>query len=392
MPKIAEKVLTAKAIEKLKPAAKGVREVPDGIVRGLSVRVLPSGAKTFALRLRITDATGRRKQRRVAIGSWPAMTLEAARIKAGHLKAEGLPEKEQESAETFGELAEHFIKHGMFSRRTGRKLKRAWEIEAIIRRQVLSRWRDIPLGALKASDASRLTDELLDEDKPAAACKLQEIIKRIGAYGAQRGRYVVSPFANLEPPRPPVRRDRVLSDDEIKSLWAAWTIEGYPFGLWQKVLLLTGQRRAEVSGMTWSEIDLKAKVWTIPGRRTKNGLDNIVPLSAYALEVLDALPRFDRQDLVFSTTGKTPISGISRAKARTDGAAGVSDWRIHDLRRTMRTGLAVLGVNESVAEKLLNHQPRNVLASIYNRHQYIDEKRTAMEAWGEWLREVCNAT
>ncbi len=388
MPKIAEKVLTAKAIEKLKPDAQTVREIPDGIIRGLSVRVMPSGAKSFALRLRITDPAGNRKQRRVVIGTWPEMTLEAARIKAGHLKAEGLPAIRTEAAETFGDLAEHFIKHGMFSKRTGRKLKRAWEVERIIRRQLLPDWQDVPLEALKAKDAVRLTDALLDEGKPAAACKLHEIIRRIGSYGAQRGRWEVSPFASMEAPRPPVRRDRVLSDSEIKALWSAWTVEGYPFGQSQQMLLLTGQRRAEVSGMTWGEIDRTAKVWTIPGKRTKNDLENIVPLSAFALEVLDALPRFDKQALLFSTTGKTAISGYSKAKARTDKAAGVSDWRIHDLRRTMRTGLAALGVGESVAEKLLNHQPRNVLTSIYNRHEYIEEKRAAMEAWGERMREV----
>ncbi len=131
--------------------------------------------------------------------------------------------------------------------------------------------------------------------------------------------------------------------------------------------------------MQWSEIDRDNALWIIPADRTKSGREAEVPLSSLALEVLDALPRFAGGDFVFTTTsGQRPVSGFSKMKARTDDLSDVTGWRLHDLRRTARTGLAELGIPQIVAEKVLNHAERNVLVKKYDRHEYAPEKRGAL--------------
>jgi integrase len=158
----------------------------------------------------------------------------------------------------------------------------------------------------------------------------------------------------------------------------------YPFGPAVRLLILTGARREEVGAMRWGEVDLVAKTWTLPGERTKNGIEHVVPLSDPALSILGRVPRIGRYDgFVFTTTGKTAVSGWSKAKVTLDAASGVPDWRLHDLRRTFATGLAGLGVSMPVVEKILNHVSGSFggVAGVYQRHAFADEKRDALDKW-----------
>jgi integrase len=126
------------------------------------------------------------------------------------------------------------------------------------------------------------------------------------------------------------KRDRVLSDDELARVWRSAESMAYPFGPAIRLLIVTGARREEVGAMRWSEVDLVEKVWTLPGDRAKNGVEHVIPLSGAALSILESMPRIGRRDgFVFTTTGKTAISGWSRAKAQLDTASGVADWTIH---------------------------------------------------------------
>jgi integrase len=142
--------------------------------------------------------------------------------------------------------------------------------------------------------------------------------------------------------------------------------------------------------MQWSEIDLVNAIWSIPGERTKNKQRHDVPLAPTTLYVLRALPRFINSDYVFTTTGRTPISGLGRAKSRLAFAAGVADWRTHDLRRTVASGMARLGIAPHVVEKVLNHKTGAIsgVAAVYNRYGYEKEKREALDKWAEYLNEV----
>jgi integrase len=205
-------------------------------------------------------------------------------------------------------------------------------------------------------------------------------------------------------------RERVLSDCELAEVWAAAETLGYPFGPFFKLAMLTMQRRAEVAGMRWSEITDDLSEWTLSGARMKSGRPHDVHLSAPAREILLAIPRIEGCDFVFTTTGRTPISGISKAKNMLDAAivkaravaaekiyrkpALLVPWRLHDFRRSGVSSLARLGFDSIVVDKILAHQPAKLLgvAGVYQRHDFARERAAALDAWAAHITgsEVTN--
>jgi integrase len=195
-----------------------------------------------------------------------------------------------------------------------------------------------------------------------------------------------SPMIGLAKPKAPASRARVLSDDEIRTFWTATEALGEPFAPLFRLLLLTGQRLNEVAGMRRAEIE--GDVWRIPASRAKNHREHFLPLGALARAIIAEAPG---DDLVFSTTGRTAVSGFSKAKARLDALMGeVAPWRLHDLRRTMAMNLAALGVAPVVTEKALNHVSgvSGGLVGVYQRFDYAAEVRAAVEAWEKRLEEI----
>ncbi len=183
-----------------------------------------------------------------------------------------------------------------------------------------------------------------------------------------------------------VKRERTLNDEEIKAVWDADL--GYPFGPFIRALLATGQRLREVATMRWQDLDLEARVWTLPPEMTKAGRKHEVPFSELALEILGALPRFSGP-YVFSTTGgEKPISGFSRAKKRADLFSGVSSWRFHDLRRTAGTGMARLKVPKEIRGRVLNHAQKRDVTDTYDTYEYLTEKRHALDTWAQKLTSI----
>jgi integrase len=187
----------------------------------------------------------------------------------------------------------------------------------------------------------------------------------------------------------------VLTDAELLWFWQACQDIGYPFGPLAMLLLLTGQRRNEVAGMAWAELDIEKREWRIPGQRTKNGEPHIVPLSEAALTIIEGLPNIKNdKGYLFTTTCETSVSGFSRAKAAIDsvmrvkaGDAAIDRWTFHDLRRTAASGMARLGTVLPVIEKVLNHSSGSFagIVGIYQRHSFADEKRNALEAWAKFV-------
>ena len=169
--------------------------------------------------------------------------------------------------------------------------------------------------------------------------------------------------------------------------------EGYPFGTMTKLLILTGQRRGEVTQMRWSQLDLKSKTWLIPAELSKNGREQLLPLSDHALKVINSVPR-QGNDLLFPArgNGENVVSGFTRAKNRLDRLSGVTGWTLHDLRRTTATFLGKLDTPPHVIERVLNHVSGSFagVAGVYNRHPYLDEMRAALQMWGNHLA-VMNA-
>lgn len=227
--------------------------------------------------------------------------------------------------------------------------------------------------------------------------------RRVRVYGHAmfewgKARRLVSgnPFAAVVAEGRDRPRERWLTDGELAEVWRCAAGLGWPWGPYLRFLLLTLQREAETAGMRWSELDADLSTWTLPGSRTKNSKAHIVRLPEQAREILRAVPRFADSDLVFTTTGKTPISGFSNAKERLDraimearrssagpDAAPLAPWRLHDFRRTGVTRLAHLGVRWEVADKILNHASGAIrgVAAIYQRHEYLAERATALATW-----------
>ena len=412
MPRGSAKHLTDPGIGKMSKAKNGKRvERFDAGSPGLALRITDKGVKSWSVYYRLDG-----KHRRLTIGTWPEIGVAEARDQAREVKSQakaginpkGARETEEAAAEdetpgTFGSVAELYIKRECLGRELANgkvlapKLKRGWEVERIIRRELMPHWQHRSLAELRKRDAITLTEGLVDAGKPAAAHRLHEIIRRIGRWAARRDEIDFNPFADMDPPTNKVIRDRYLRPDEIKAVWQAWDVMSYPFGPLGKMLLTTAQRLNEVAQMKWAEIDRTNALWVIPGERTKSGREMEVPLSSLALEILDALPRFASSDgitddgatFVFTTTsGRRPVSGFSKMKARTDDLSDVTNWRLHDLRRTARTALAELGVPQIVAEKVLNHSERNLLVKTYDRHEYAVEKANALERWSSRLRDI----
>jgi integrase len=183
----------------------------------------------------------------------------------------------------------------------------------------------------------------------------------------------------------------VLDDKELaEAILAARKIGGSYAGI-VELLALTGQRREEVAGLEWKELDLAKRTWTIPKTRTKNGKAHIVHLSEQALAVLERMDQ--RGPFVFSQLGKA-FQDFTRSKRWLDQLSGVTGWRLHDLRRTCVSGMARLGIAPHVADKILNHQAGTIsgVAAVYQRHEFLLERRDALNRWGAYVAKIVSET
>jgi len=359
---------------------------------GLGVRVTASGGKTF-----LAQYTRGGTKRRVPLGSCAAISLiqarDATRSIMGDL-AKGLDpaiERKQAAAKvrreqareglTFDTLLDEWSALRLAHRR------RSYAVEAVrALRRAFPKDLAHPAADLTRAAVVRALDGLAKSGKIAMAY-------RTGAYGrscyewaVRRGVVEANPFHNV-PLSPVAKRDRVLSDAELATVWKAVNGSG-AFDRIVRMLVLTGQRRSEVAGMTWDELDGDLALWTIPAKRAKNGVAHVVPLSPTARRFLRSLRR-DGQPYVFPGMHGV-FNGFGKAKAALDAKTRLSPWRLHDLRRTVATGLQKLGVRVEVTEAVLNHVSgsRAGIVGVYQRYDYADEKRAALEAWSDRLEAI----
>jgi integrase len=252
----------------------------------------------------------------------------------------------------------------------------------------------LPAADLDRAGVVRVLDGLAKEGKSAMATRTAAYGRACFQWSIRRGALETNPFTNL-PLTPVVKRERVLTDDELRAVWEA-TAGPVCYNAIVRMLMLTGQRREEVAGMTWDEIVPDLSIWTVPASRAKNGVAHLVPLSPQAQAILQAAPRVardaDEPELVFAGRRRA-FNGWSNAKEALDAESGVKDWRLHDLRRTMATGLQALGVRLEVTESVLNHVSgsRAGIVGVYQRHDYAAEKRAALTAWGEQVAAIVEA-
>jgi integrase len=401
-------MLTDTKVRALRPDPAGEFIQGDLAVPGFGVRVRLAGSPVFVVMRRLA---GDAKPTRVTIGRVGEIALADARDKAREATAalrRGVDVNAQKRQEelarraerarvrqveaetgyapgTFGETAVRYIAQECAS------LRRGGEVAAIIRTRLLPSWGDRPLDELRRRDLTALLDPIIGEGKLQAAHKVREVALRVLNWAADRGDIEINFMASASRGRKRAgilrrsRRDRVLSDDEIRAIWAASELVS-PFGAIVRLALLTGQRRDEIAGMEWAELDLGAGLWVIPAGRYKTGIEHAVPLPSSTVALLRSLPRVCER-YVFSTRPGTRFSGYSKAKAALDRWAEVRGWRLHDARRTVRTRLAALRVDPDTAERVLGHVIGGV-RGVYDRHAYLDEKRDALERWAAHLAGI----
>jgi integrase len=383
------KILTQRGFDAARPKAKryGIR---DGLVPGLQLIVHPSGQKTYALFTRING-----KLINLKIGNAAALTLAQAREQARRklaMTARGedpraiKQEATRSAAETFAVVADRFIE------RYAKAHTRNWRVtEALLEREVLPQWRHRPIDLITKRDVVSLLDAIVDRGVPIAANRTLAAVRKLFNWCIERGKLETSPADRVKAPAPEVARDRVHTDIELALIWRATDTLAHPYAPLIKMLLLTGQRRGEVADMTWAELDPELTLWTLPAERSKNNVLHQVPIVPAVRAILSELPRIAGEaGYVFTTTGRAAVSNFSVAKQRLDaavtalnGGAPIVPWRLHDLRRSAATGMARLGVQLPVVEKILNHTSGTFsgVVAVYQRFDFADAKRAALADW-----------
>ena len=378
-------------------------------VRGLGVRVMPSGVKSFILFRRFP---GSKHPVRRSLGKYSDMSLAEARDKAREWNAlvergddptienrrqrtAAIEAEKKRQTSTFEGAFEEYL-------RRKAKLKSARHIEREIRREFKT-WMGLPLADITPSMVKERIRGIIERDAETQAHFAFGILRTFLNWAVDSGDFgiEVSPCAKLKPTvliGPRNIRSRVLKDFEIAAYWRASEAMGYPFGKFFQLLALTALRRNEAADGRWSEIDTASKLWVIPEERMKGGAPHALPLVPQIQALLKSLPLFAGGDYLFSTTGgKKPISGFSKAKARLDKlmrldleTKGLSfqPFVIHDIRRTCRTRFSALpNVEDTVRELLLAHA-RPGLHKVYDLHAYEEEKAEALKLWHEKLKNI----
>jgi integrase len=406
-PKAKEK-LTDRRLKTLKPADKPY-EIMDSDVRGLGIRVMPSGVKSFILFRRFA---GSKNPARSSLGTYGEMSLAQAREKARDWNAlvkKGIdPAIEEErqrratidatkqrQASTFEGAFEEYV------RRKASKLKSGRHIEREMRREFKT-WMALPLADITSSMVKEAIGGIIEREAETQAHFAFGILRTFLNWAVDSGDFgiEVSPCAKLKPTvliGPRNIRSRVLKDVEIAAYWRASESMGYPFGKFFQLLTLTALRRNEAADGRWNEIDFASKLWVIPEERMKGGARHAVPLVPEIQALLDSLPRFRGGNYLFSTTGgAVSVSGFSKAKARLDNlmrmdleAQGLpfEPFVLHDIRRTCRTRFSALPVEDIVRELLVAHA-RPGLHKVYDLHAYEKEKAHALKLWHEKLKQI----
>jgi integrase len=413
---MAKRNLTDRTLKALKPAAAGkLYDVMDSVVPGFGVRVSDSGRRTFML---VARYPGSSNPARRSIGAYGAVTLADARQKARDwLKLiEGGKDPAREIARqrenSFAAVAEKFIAY--IHRQ---KLRTAAVMERNLRQTFVQEWAARPITTIGSDDVKRVIRKAVEREATYQAFHDFALVRRLfnWAIGTDDYGLELNPCRRLNSADligERHARDRVLSDDELRALWRATERMGYPYGPLYRLLALTGLRLGEACGARWSEFDLARQEWTIPAERMKKVKGGakpfMVPLTDAVLEVLSALPRFDSGDFLFSHSfGKAPLRPnlFSDPKERLDKTmleelrtialergkdperVTLPDFVNHDIRRTVRTHLSALRIGEEVREAVLAHV-RPGIKGVYDKHQYLDEKREALTLWNARLRSI----
>jgi integrase len=381
-----KKRLTQRKVNTIQCPRAGFKDYSDGMIKGLFLRASGSGRKRYFLAFRDNGQARSRK-----VGDHPSISLDQARLRAAKARESGEPWTylggDKEDRPTFGKLAVTYLARGLVHRsgpEEGRPLRSADKIERHVRGVLLPAWEHVVAADLSRADATKLLDRIGDERGPAAKRIAFQTINRILRFSVGRGALKSNPIEGLGVLGGKTKRTRVLDDDELARVWrASYEIEP-AYGACVRTLMATGCRRAEVSELRWK--DVAAKSFEITADRSKNGLAHTVPLVGLIKSEFDALPRDGIY--CFSTTGgRKAINGFGKVKIKLDKISGLENWQIHDLRRSMRTGLSALNIPQEVCERVIGHKPTGLI-EVYNRHAYSKEIAAALRKWSKHVAKI----
>ncbi|NZD54138.1 tyrosine-type recombinase/integrase [Rhizobium leguminosarum] len=409
------KALTVRAIEAFK--ATDIRqEIPDGGLPGLYLIIQPSGVVSWAIRYRFEG-----KPKKFTIGPLPLFPLAKAREEASKLLRDVSEGKDPAAAKAtkkalkldiVNDALDEFIKRYVEKKNRPSTIT---ERKRLFDKDVRPKFGKRTMKSIKRHEIVAHLDEVA-ERAPIVANRLLSLLRKFFNWAVQRDIIDMSPMEKkIDRPSEETTRDRILTDDEVRLLWLASGNIGYPFGPMVRLLLLTAQRRSEVSGARWWEMELAGndQQWIIPPERSKNRKEHFVALAAETLREIEALPKIrpaeDEEPIfLFTTTGVTKVSGYGRAKKNIDAEmlkiaredaevlgqspakVELDPWTFHDLRRTAASGMARLGVPVHVVEAVINHRSGSIkgVAAVYNRYDYAEEKRAALIAWADHVKQV----
>jgi integrase len=360
----------------------------DAGVPGFGVKVTPKGRKVFIVMYRLAGAGSR--LRKYTIGPYGRITLPMARAQAQKIFAARLdgrdPAEEKKQSrrrlvvDRVDDLIERFIQEHVSRVGTSKRLTN------LLRRDVIPYWGTKSIHEIKKRDVSDLFS-LIAQRNAHASHRLLKTLKTFFKWCVGRAVIDFSPAEGLSSGYRETSRDRVLTDRELAAIILSAQKMPHPYCGIVEFLALTGQRREEVAQLKRNELDEKARTWTIPGSRTKNKKVHIVHLSEAAWRVVAKTPE---GELVFGTSRGKRFQAFGKGKCTLDKLSGITGWRLHDLRRTIVSGMARLGVPPHVADKILNHQAGTIsgVAAVYQRHDFLAERKEALDRWGAHVEHI----
>ncbi len=385
-----KKKLTEIAVQKLAPEAGQRLEVFDTLTPGLALRITEGGKKSWSVMYRVAgrgDGGNRGALRRMTLGAYPLIDLKAARDKARAAidladRGDDPADQRKDELRQKGERVFEVICARFIELHAKAHTVKWRDTERLLNTYVVPEWKSKPIDTLDRATAHELLDEIAMQHGAGAAREVRKHITKFFNWAVDRGLLTASPVAGMRRPELGyVARERVLTMDELRAIWAAADKMGYPFGPMVRLLILTAQRRAEIANLERGWLLTGQQAFEVPASHYKTDRPQVVPLSAPALAIVEALPQTSGDFLLSTTAGKVPVSGFSKAKARIDKLSKVEGWTLHDLRRSAATHMARLGIPQEHIERVLGHAIEGV-AGTYNRYSYLDEKRAALETWG----------
>lgn len=397
--------ITKRTVDTLQPGAATIL-LWDEDLKGFGFKIQPSGARSYVLQYRMGGRES--PTRRYSIGKhgspWTPSTARAEAERLAILIAQGIDPGEADKQRryeavdlAFGTYADKFVA-------SCRGKGKGWQslVERSLKLHLKPSLGMKPVHHITRADVTAALDRIPDAHM-ANRRNVFAVARRFFRWAVSRGDIKVSPMEGMEVPPAVKARDRWLADDELRRIWFAAPGCHVSFGRIVRLLIVTGQRREEVSSVDWKELDRGELLWTLPAERTKNGEPNCIPLNELAVSVIDDIAGgadWPKKGRVFPTSSGAAFTGYAKGKLKigeliaADGGGGLDPWRLHDLRRTLATGFQRLGVRFEVTEAVLNHVSgaRAGVAGIYQRHDWKPEKVAAMNAWSEHLTAVFNKT